>query len=173
MNESIFDAVKKRMEEHDIRITLRYGGEPLMTDEERNAVATEVMDVLDAALLPRPGHTCGSGTVAFRGERRPYVWYTGKGAPIVYHSEYVVERYPTFTLRELEDLKANLTEFFGILDAVEETDEGRLFHPTSFSSCRVLAAKRGNEILQRLKELCQLQPEADKSSTQGTNPEPK
>lgn len=56
---------------------------------------------------------------------------------------------------ELEDdLKhqTNLIEqFFALLDKTEETDDGRVFHPTTIQSCRVLDAEKLEKILLELK----------------------
>jgi hypothetical protein len=53
----------------------------------------------------------------------------------------------------INDAEARLLaqEFFNLLDKVEESDGGRLFHPTTITSCRVVDAKRLNEILPTLK----------------------
>ena len=44
-------------------------------------------------------------------------------------------------------------EFLDILDTVEESDSGRVFHPIKINSCRCMVTKRIDEILVRLKEI--------------------
>jgi len=44
-----------------------------------------------------------------------------------------------------------LTEFFSILDEVEESDSGRKFHPVYISSCRVMKTKRIDELINKMK----------------------
>lgn len=39
---------------------------------------------------------------------------------------------------ELVSIKARLTEFFSFLDATEESDSGRVFHPIAISCCRAM-----------------------------------
>jgi len=56
-------------------------------------------------------------------------------------------------VREHEELKKLVREFFEILDVEEESDSGRLFHPVYISSVRVMTTKRLNEMLERMKEL--------------------
>ena len=53
----------------------------------------------------------------------------------------------------MDDIKKLVKEFIGILDIVEESDNGRTFHPNQISSCRVMDSFRMNEILLKLKEL--------------------
>lgn len=43
-------------------------------------------------------------------------------------------------------------EFFEILDRTEETDSGRVFHPTQISCCRVMDRKELEEVLLSLKQ---------------------
>ena len=40
---------------------------------------------------------------------------------------------------------------FELLDKIEETDEGRVFHPNRISSCRALDAEKLNQVLVELK----------------------
>lgn len=48
--------------------------------------------------------------------------------------------------------QTNLIEqFFALLDKTEETDDGRVFHPTTIRSCRVLDAEKLETILLELK----------------------
>jgi hypothetical protein len=51
------------------------------------------------------------------------------------------------------ELKTLVKEFFRILDIEEESDEGRLFHPTFITSCRVLDQVKLNKTLARMKEI--------------------
>ena len=51
------------------------------------------------------------------------------------------------------NLKELLTEFFQILETVEESDNGTVFHPVYISSCRVMKSKRLDEIFKKIKEL--------------------
>ena len=52
-----------------------------------------------------------------------------------------------------EELKALVRDFFAVLDIVEESDSGRIFHPTYISSARTTDAIRLDKILNRMKEL--------------------
>ncbi len=49
--------------------------------------------------------------------------------------------------KPLDDLK----RFFEILDTVEESDNGNLFHPVHISCCRVMTGIELEGILKRLK----------------------
>lgn len=40
---------------------------------------------------------------------------------------------------------------FELLDKIEETDEGRVFHPNRISSCRALDANKLEQVLKDLK----------------------
>ena len=51
------------------------------------------------------------------------------------------------------NLNELLTEFFQILDTVEESDSGKEFHPVFINSCRVLTTKRLNEIFSEIKKI--------------------
>jgi uncharacterized protein YqeY len=46
-----------------------------------------------------------------------------------------------------------VSELIYFLDMEEESDMGRVFHPTTIYSCRVMDGQRINEILKRLKAL--------------------
>jgi len=46
-----------------------------------------------------------------------------------------------------------LTEFFEILDTVEESDSGRAFRPVYISSCRVLTTERIGELFSEIKKI--------------------
>lgn len=52
-----------------------------------------------------------------------------------------------------EELKQLVREFFRILDIVEESDEGRVFRPTTITSCRAVDGPKLDAILKRMKEL--------------------
>jgi len=52
-----------------------------------------------------------------------------------------------------DDLKAVCRQFLEILDAVEENDEGRPFHPTHISSCRIQHSEKLAKIIPRMSEL--------------------
>lgn len=43
-------------------------------------------------------------------------------------------------------------ELFRMLDTTEESDEGRIFHPITFSCCRSLMTEPFGRILRELKE---------------------
>lgn len=47
--------------------------------------------------------------------------------------------------------KTLIKELFELLDRTEETDEGRVFHPNCFSSCRAADAEKMNALLIELK----------------------
>ena len=55
------------------------------------------------------------------------------------------------------DAKRMMARFFEVLDRVEESDGGRLFHPTTITSCRVMESAELNQILPKLKEWSQEQ----------------
>jgi len=50
-------------------------------------------------------------------------------------------------------LKELVKEFIEILETVEESDNGREFHPTTIQSCRVLQTKRIGELFEQMKEI--------------------
>jgi len=52
----------------------------------------------------------------------------------------------------MSEVKELLKELFRMLDCVEESN-GREFHPTNISSCRVMHCAKLDEILPRLKEI--------------------
>jgi len=52
-----------------------------------------------------------------------------------------------------DKLSKLVTEFFEILDVVEESDSGREFHPVYISCCRVLTSKRLGEIFSEMKDI--------------------
>ena len=49
-------------------------------------------------------------------------------------------------------IKKDLKRFFEMLDRVEESDNGRLFHPITISCCRVMMMPEMEAILKRMKE---------------------
>ena len=61
------------------------------------------------------------------------------------------ELYEEGLLMDLERVKTLIKELFELLDRTEETDEGRVFHPNRFSSCRVADAEKMNALLIELK----------------------
>lgn len=50
-----------------------------------------------------------------------------------------------------KDTKLLLKKLFYYLDMTEESDSGRVFHPTTITSCRVMDGEAINEILKQLK----------------------
>jgi hypothetical protein len=50
------------------------------------------------------------------------------------------------------ELESLIKEFLEIIETVEETDEGREFHPTTISSCRCMDAERLGQIITKMKE---------------------
>lgn len=50
-------------------------------------------------------------------------------------------------------MRDKVREMFAILDIKEESDSGRVFHPTTFTSCRVMDGEKLSEILNELKEM--------------------
>ena len=55
---------------------------------------------------------------------------------------------------EKESLVRACADLLEILDTVEESDEGREFHPTTIQSCRTQHVIRLNEILAKMREEC-------------------
>lgn len=53
---------------------------------------------------------------------------------------------------EPDTLKQLVKELFYYLDMTEESDSGRVFHPTIITSCRVMYQDKINDILKQLKE---------------------
>ena len=51
-----------------------------------------------------------------------------------------------------DTLKQLVKELFYYLDMTEESDSGRVFHPTIITSCRVHDQQALNEILKQLKQ---------------------
>lgn len=54
-----------------------------------------------------------------------------------------------------DDLKDLVRRMFAILDIEEESDSGRVFHPTTISSCRCMDAQKLEVILERMKAIVQ------------------
>lgn len=52
--------------------------------------------------------------------------------------------------RRYQELIGLVRDLLKILDTVEETDEGREFHPTVISSCRVMHCEKADKILHRM-----------------------
>ena len=61
------------------------------------------------------------------------------------------ELYEEGLIMDLDKMKALLKEFFILLERTEETDDGRVFHPTIVRSSRALDAEKLEEILGKLK----------------------
>ena len=55
---------------------------------------------------------------------------------------------------ELSEIKKLVNELFGILEEIEESDEGVPFHPTTIRSCRIQTNIRLLKLLPELKERC-------------------
>jgi hypothetical protein len=45
-------------------------------------------------------------------------------------------------------------ELIGYLEAVEESDGGRTFHPTTIQSCRCLVVERLGKLIPEIKSIC-------------------
>jgi hypothetical protein len=52
--------------------------------------------------------------------------------------------------KELIDI---LKELIDLLEYTEESDEGRVFHPTYFSTCRVEHQERFNKLFKKIKKV--------------------
>ena len=57
-----------------------------------------------------------------------------------------------------EDLKDLVRRMFAILDIEEESDSGRVFHPTYITSCRCNDAAQLDVIFERMKAIVQYEP---------------
>jgi len=55
--------------------------------------------------------------------------------------------------KEKESLVYLVKELFKMLDAKEESDNGRVFRPTNIETCRVLHSVKLKEILPKIREL--------------------
>jgi hypothetical protein len=53
----------------------------------------------------------------------------------------------------MTELQTLVAELFTMLETQEESDSGRVFHPTTLTSCRSHHIKRLAEILPRMKEI--------------------
>ena len=51
-----------------------------------------------------------------------------------------------------EEAKAGVKRLFEILETKEESDSGRVFHPTTISSCRVMVTNELRDLLPSLKD---------------------
>jgi len=51
----------------------------------------------------------------------------------------------------IEELEGLIKELFVLLERKEETDEGRVFHPTTIQSCRAMDAEKLEQIMRQLK----------------------
>ena len=61
----------------------------------------------------------------------------------------------------MSNLTELLTEFFTILDEVEESDSGTEFHPVFISSCRALKTIRINELFYDIKQIIECDKEVN------------
>lgn len=61
----------------------------------------------------------------------------------------IKDQYASLTLEQL------VAEMFRMIDAVEESDSGRVFHPTTFSSVRVVDCMRLRELLPLMRDKSQ------------------
>lgn len=61
-------------------------------------------------------------------------------------------------MKTVEEL---VKDMFGVLDKVESSEEGRLFHPTYISSCRTMDGHRLNQTLLDLRTAVGLPPPRD------------
>ena len=61
------------------------------------------------------------------------------------------ELYEEGLIMDLDKMKALLKEFFILLERTEETDDGRVFHPTIVRSSRALDAEKLKTIMAELK----------------------
>ena len=50
-------------------------------------------------------------------------------------------------------LRATVKEFMDILDVVETSDEGRMFHPTTVGTCRSMEQEKIGRLLKAMREL--------------------
>jgi hypothetical protein len=57
-------------------------------------------------------------------------------------------------MQTLQDTKIYdlVREFFTILERQESTDSGRMFHPTTISSCRIMEQAKLMKVLEGLKD---------------------
>lgn len=57
-----------------------------------------------------------------------------------------------------DDLKDLVRRMFAILDIEEESDSGRVFHPTYIASCRSYDADQLDVIFERMKAIVNYEP---------------
>lgn len=55
-------------------------------------------------------------------------------------------------LAEWDSLRPLVTEFFSYLDAEEESDSGRVFHPVQFGCCRAAWVEPMTKLLESMRE---------------------
>ena len=60
-------------------------------------------------------------------------------------------RYSKTETARIEELESNIRELFVLLERVEETDEGRRFHPVQITCCRALDMVKLERVLRKLK----------------------
>ena len=51
----------------------------------------------------------------------------------------------------IEELESTIKELFVLLERVEETDEGRKFHPVQITCCRALDGVKLEQVLRKLR----------------------
>ena len=56
-------------------------------------------------------------------------------------------------MKNQERLKCLVRELLSILDSTEDSDEGKVFHPTTISSCRTAHVIQLEKIMSELKKL--------------------
>lgn len=64
------------------------------------------------------------------------------------HLREVIQCY----IKDEQRIQEKLQQFFEFLDYTEESDSGRVFHPITISSCRVLMTGPLNKVLEELKD---------------------
>lgn len=52
------------------------------------------------------------------------------------------------------ELQTAVEKFFEVLDYTEESDSGRVFHPTTIGSCRVMETEKMEKALKVMKTHC-------------------
>jgi len=55
--------------------------------------------------------------------------------------------------RQYKDLAEAVRQFFAMLDIVEESDSGNMFHPIFISNCRVMLHDPMKNIIKQMKEM--------------------
>ncbi len=73
------------------------------------------------------------------------------GFPVTSERVVVVERMAD-RIEELEAKLSKIAQVFALLDVTEETEDGRVFHPTQIRSSRVLDAEKLGALLAELRD---------------------